>query len=180
MTNKLATQESGQALVELSLAFVILAVFAFGVVDFGRAIYDVECMRSLGGESSRLASYGAKTSTTASSVVNRAGSWVNLASQGCVIITAVTNNGGTLQVTDQAAQCAVQVSSKIGCLQGQAGCNSSTPVLPAAATNVLQGEVSGSSLYITEIFYNFSTTSPITSLLQNGALPSQLYTASYY
>jgi Flp pilus assembly protein TadG len=177
---KFHTTDSGQALVELSFAFVILAVIVFGIVDFGRAIYDVEVMKNLSGEGSSLASRGTAPATTAQTVSANATSAIDLQNQGCVVVTVVTNTTGTLEITDQASQCAIQAASKIGCLQGQSGCGSSLPTLPSSAASALQSEVSGSSLYVTEIFYTYSTTTPITSFLQGAALPSQLYSVAYY
>ncbi len=177
---KIFTTDSGQALIELSFAFVILAVIVFGIVDFGRAIYDVEVMKNLSGEGSSLASRGATPATTAQTIATNATSAIDLQNQGCVVVTVVTNTTGTLQITDQASQCAIQAASKIGCLQGKPGCGSSLPTLPTAAASALQGEVSGASLYVTEIFYSYSTTTPITSFLQGAALPSQLYSVAYY
>lgn len=180
MNLKILTADSGQALVELSAAFVLLSVLVFGIVDFGRAVYDVEVMKNLSGEGSSLASRGTSLATTAQTVATDAASTMDLQNQGCIVVTVVTNTTGTLQITDQTSQCGIQAASRIGCLLGQSGCNSSTPNLPAAATTALQGEVSGSSLYVTEIFYSYSTTTPITSFLQGSALPSQLYSVAYY
>ncbi len=180
---KLHSEQSGQALLELSAGFMILIVFTLGIVDFGQAVYDAEVMRNLSGESSSVAlrQGGTSLSSTAASVVTNAPAALNLGSQGCVILTVVTNNGGSLEVTDQASHCAITgISSKIGCVQGQSGCNTSTPVIPTAATTALQNEAAGSSLYITEIFYNYTAGTPINQFLQGGALPSQLYSVTYY
>src|ERR1700760_3889227 len=130
MTSLLSREDSGQALLELSFTFVILAVLVFGIVDFGRAIYDAAVMKNLSGESSNLASRGASTATTAQNVTSFAASSLDLQSQGCVIVTVVTNNTGTLQVTDQASRCAIAATSRVGCLQGQAGCGTSNATLP--------------------------------------------------
>ena len=180
MNIRIVRQESGQALVELSFAFVVLSVFAFGIIDLSRAIIAADYMKGLSGESCRLVSRGASTTTAASQAISGAGSKVDLANQGCVIITTVTNSSGAIQITDQTSQCAIKATSGIGCLKGQAGCQSSTPTLPASASAILQNEVSGSSLYITEIFYNYSPASPIGMLLPKGAVPSQLYSISYF
>jgi Flp pilus assembly protein TadG len=179
---RLHTQDSGQALLELSAGFTILVVFVLGIVDFGQAVYDAEVMRNLSGQSSSMASRPVVSlSSTASSVVTQAPSAMNLGGQGCVILTVVTNNGSSLQVTDQASQCAITgVSSRIGCVQGQSGCNTSTPVIPATAMTALRSEPTGSSLYITEIFYNYTANTPITQFLQGSALPTQLYSVAYY
>lgn len=180
MANRINCEESGQAILELSFTFIILAVLVFGIVDFGRAIYDVAVMKNLSGESSNLASRGSSAATAAQSVTTHAASSIDLKDQGCVIVTVVTNTTGTLLVTDQASQCAILATSKVGCLQGQSGCGSSDATLPSPAASALQSEVSGSSLYVTEIFYSYDTSTPIASLLQGGVLPSQLYSVAYY
>ena len=183
MKNTLEKEESGQALLELSFAFVLLAVFVFGIVDFGQAVYDAEVMKNLSGEGSSLASRGTPPATVAQSVITDADSSINLAKPKAqvMIVTVVTNAAGTLQVTGQASQCAITATSKIGCVQGQSGCSSSSPTLPAGATSALQGEVSGSSLFITEIYYAYNTTTPISGFLQERlASPGQLYSVAYY
>jgi Flp pilus assembly protein TadG len=178
--NRINSEESGQALVELSVAFVIMCVFVFGVIDFGRAIYDTEVMRNLSGEGSSMASRGTSNSITAAAIAGFAGTTIDLTHKGCVIVTTVTNNGGTLQVTAQAQQCAITATSKIGCVQGQGNCRSGTPTLPTGASTALLNEVSGSSISITEIYYSYSTVTPIMGLLKANLLPSQLYSVAYY
>jgi Flp pilus assembly protein TadG len=180
MTNRINSEESGQAILELSFTFVVLAVLVFGIVDFGRAIYDAAVMKNLSGESSNLASRGSSAATAAQSVTTHSALSIDLKDQGCVIVTVVTNTTGTLQVTDQASQCAIPATSKVGCLQGQSGCGSSNATLPSAAASALQSEVSGSSLFVTEIFYSYNNSTPLASFLQGGALPSQLYSVAYY
>jgi Flp pilus assembly protein TadG len=46
----------GQALVEFSLAFVILALILFGIVDFGRAIYQFNAVSQAAREIARVTS----------------------------------------------------------------------------------------------------------------------------
>jgi Flp pilus assembly protein TadG len=172
--------ELGQALVELSLAIVVLCVFVSGIVDFGRAIYDVQVMKNLVGEGSMMASRSSSVATTVQSVTNYAGSDINLSTQGCVIVTQVTNQGGGVyQITDQASQCAISASSKVGCLKGQGGCQSSSAVLPPAAVTALLTEPVGSSVYVTEIYYSYKTVTPIAALLKT-TMPSQFYSVAYY
>src|SRR5664279_1586514 len=98
MRTKLNTEESGQALVELSLGLVILCVFVFGIIDFGRAIYEVEVMKNLVGEGSSMALCGTSLATTAQTVATYAGANVNINTLGCVIVTAVTNSAGTIVI----------------------------------------------------------------------------------
>jgi Flp pilus assembly protein TadG len=180
MKTKINTEESGQALVELSFAFVLLCVFVFGIVDFGRAIYDVEVMKNLAGEGSSMASRGTSLVTAASTVANDAGADIYINTQGCVILTAVTNNAGTLAVTDQAYTGSLPCSSKIGCVSGVGNCKSSNANLPAEAVTALKAEPSGSSLYATEIYYTYAPVTPLPAFLGNTILPSQLYSVAYY
>lgn len=180
MKKRILREEVGQALIESSFAFVMLSVLVFGVVDFGRALYDIEVMNNVAAQGSNAASRGTGVAATAQAVTTYAASTIDIQHQGCVIVTAVTNDAGTLSITDQATQCGIVATSKVGCLKGVSGCNSSTPTLPVAAATALQSEVSGSSLYVTEVFYTFTTSTPIASLLQGNTLPGQLYSAAYY
>jgi len=180
MRIRLFKEDSGQALIEVSVAAVALCVLILGIVDFGRAIYDVQVIKNLAGEGSSMASRGTSTATTVQTVANYAGSNLNMASNGCIIETIVSNSGGTPTITDQAYNCPIGTKSKVGCLVGVNGCQSSTPTVPAAVTTALTTEVNGSNIAITEIYYNFSTITPITSFLGSNAVPSQFYTAAYY
>src|SRR5271169_6547279 len=105
---KINREESGQALVELAFALVLLCVFVSGIIDFGRAIYDVEVMKNLVGEGSSMASRGTLPPLTVATVANDAGADISINTQGCVIVTVVTNEGGgAYQITAQASQCAI-------------------------------------------------------------------------
>lgn len=181
---EIKTDESGQALIELSLVLVILCVFVFGIIDFGRAIYDFEVMRNLAGEGSSMASRGAAPSTTATAVVTYAGADISLSTNGCVIVTVVSeNSAGTAQVVTAqswAGQCGTTMTSNVGCLSGQGSCKSSTATLPTAAANALQQGVTRTALYVTEIFYAYNTITPIPKFLGQAILPSRLYSVAYY
>ena len=174
------TQDSGQALIESSLAVVMLCVFVFGIIDACRAIYDAEVITNLAGEGSSMASRGVRPFDAAKAVVTYAGTNINLNTMGCVIVTAVTNTGASanpLQVTAQASQCGIAVSSKVGCLKGAPGCGSSNATLPEEAALALQVN---QSLYVTEIFYTYVGITPLSNLLGSSILPPQLYRAAYY
>jgi hypothetical protein len=113
-------------------------------------------------------------------VVNDAGSDINLATKGCVIITTVSLVSNHPTVTAQASQCAITASSKVGCLSGQGSCGSSSATLPPAALLALQNEPAQSTISATEIYYTYSTITPVTALLGSSVLPSQFYASAYY
>lgn len=129
---------------------------------------------------SRASGANLSLTNTVQIVVNDAGSDINLATKGCVIITTVSLVSNAATVTGQASQCAITASSKIGCLSGQGSCKSSSANLPATALLALQNEPSGSTISVTEIYYNYSTITPVTKLLGSGVLPSQFYASAYY
>lgn len=187
MTTRMNTDQSGQALVEVSLGLIMLCVFVLGIIDFGRAIYDVQVMKNLVGEGSSMASRsgGTSLSTIVGTITADAGNDLNMGTSGCVIITTVQNMGsGSIQVTNQAwgggisgtASC----KSKIGCVSGTSGCSSSTATLPTAAVSALTTEGTGSSIAVTEIYYNYSTITPLPHFLGTTVMPSQFYAVAYY
>jgi Flp pilus assembly protein TadG len=181
MKAKINRDESGQALVELSFGLLMLCIFVFGIIDFGRGIYDVQVMKNLVGEGSSMASRGTPLAATVSVVTADAGRDIHISTQGCVIATQVSNmGGGSIQVTGQASGGGISCTSKVGCLSGQGSCHSSSATLPAAAVSALTSEVTGSSIYVTEIFYNYTTITPIPALLPGSGLPAQFYSVAYY
>src|ERR1700679_2588888 len=177
-------EDSGQALIEMSFGFIVMCVFVFGAIDFGRAVYASEVMKNLAGEGSAMGAQGTATlPNIVQDVVNYAGSDIDVKDNGCVIGTQVTNTGGSpavLLITAQSSVCGISAASKIGCLKGQGNCQSSTPVLPPGAAAALSSEPTNSYLSITEVYYNFSPITPIAGLMKGSVLPSQMYAVAYY
>lgn len=184
MKKKLNAEESGQALVELAMTFVVMCVMITGIIDFGRAFYAVQVMKNLAGEGSAMASEGTSATLTAQTVVTDAGSDLGMSTKGCVIVTTVgLNSSNNAIVTGQAkygssaGTCAITATSKI--CSGTCAVNSSATI-PTAALNALRAEPTGSSINVTEVFYNFNTVTGVANLLGANVLPSQLYAVAYY
>jgi len=164
----LKTEDCGQAIVELAISAMVLLALLFGLIDFGRAIHDVEVMKNLTGEGSAMASRGTSLADAASAVVAAADP-LDLNNQGKVIVTSVFNNNNTLTVTGQASQGGIAALSLIGNVVG------GPATLPAGAVPQVNQTV-----YITEVFYAYKPITPIGNFLKQVTLPSQLYDVAYY
>ncbi len=165
---RMAAEDSGQALIEFAISATVLLTLVFGVIDFGRAIYDVEVMKNLTGEGSSMASRGSTLSDAANAVVAAANP-LDLNDNGRVIVTSVYNNNNSLQISGQASQGGIAALSKVGNVVG------GKATLPLTATPAVNQTV-----YVTEVFCNYKTITPIGNFLSKNILPSQLYDVAYY
>lgn len=166
---KISAAESGQAAVEFALIAALMLVLFCTLVDFSRAIHDVQVMASLSREGSNLASRGTTLSASANAVI-AGDSPLNLSSNGEVIITSVTNINQVYTITNQVSEGGVSQNSRVGSGVGN------TASVPSSAAAMLQ---LGQTIYITEIFYSYQPITPIQNLLKL-AMPSTLYEAAYF
>ena len=60
----MSKRSNGQALVEFSLAFIVLSMLVFGIVDFGRAIYQFNAVSQSAREIARVTSVHPGTNFT--------------------------------------------------------------------------------------------------------------------
>ena len=173
--------QSGQALIELALLLPILAVMLLGVVDFSRAIYDEQVITNLAGEGSNLASRGTTLTDTAAAVVTD--SDLNMSADGCVVVTSVDSpTTGTYQVTGQAKSSPCNGgTSQIGCYPISPTCQSTSATVPAGVQSVFASAPSGYTVYITEVYYNFSPATSLGAFMHSSSvLPSRMYAVAYY
>ncbi len=168
-----AARNRGQAIVEMAMALTLLLVLICGSIDFGRALNDLQTIADLTRQGSNLASRGTSLTEAAAAVISGE-SGLDLANHGMVIITSVTNNSSVFTISGQATQGALSQTSKIGTGVG----TNVTSTLPTAAKNSLQN---GQSIYITEIYYSFTSLTPIGALTNSVInMPSLLYDSAYF
>ena len=161
------TDDSGQALVEFAVAVLMVLILVFGLIDFARAIYDQQVITNLTGEGCSLSSRGTSLTDTAAAVLLSAAP-LDLGASGRVIVTSIYNNAGTLQVTGQVSQGGYVAASKVGIVGGLAH-------LPSAAV-----PQPSQTVFVTEVYYQYSSLTPIGKLLSTAILPTQMYDVAYY
>jgi len=178
--------DSGQALIELAFVLPMLLVFVCGLVDFSRAMYDLEVITNLAGEGSSQASRSASgtltQSLTAAAAAVMSDADINMNAKGCAILTAVNSpTTGSYKVVGQvsSAPCNGGVSQVGSCTPVNGVCTGSATI-PSQIRAVLD-QSTNITIYVTEVSYNYSPITPIGSFLHTSNwLPSQLYRAAYY
>jgi Flp pilus assembly protein TadG len=169
MSRKIVMAESGQAAMEFALIATLMLVLFCMVVDFSRAIHDVQVMAGLSRQGSNLASRGTSLSDSVTAVV--AGDpTLNLSNNGEVIITSVSNISRVLTITGQVSQGRNTQNSRVGTGVG----NRAT--VPSSSAAML---APGQTIYVTEVFYSYQAITPLKNVLKL-AMPSTLYQAAYF
>jgi len=158
----------GQALLEFALVLSILITLVFGLIDFSRAISVKQVLTNLSREGSNLASRGTPLANAMKAVVAGA-TPLNINTSGRVFISSVTNVGGAFVIQDQVTTGGISATSKVGSIGGVA-------TLPTTSTAFPQPT---QTVYVTEVFYLYTATTPI-GKLTNLVMPSQLYDAAYF
>jgi Flp pilus assembly protein TadG len=160
---------SGQAALEFALLAPLMLVLLLMVIDFSRAIHDMQVMAGLSRQGSNLASRGTNLSNSAAAVIS-GDAPLNLGTNGEVIVTSVANINSTYTITGQASQGGTSNTSKVGTGVG------SQATIPSSAAGMLQP---GQTIFITEIFYTYTPITPLANLL-SIVMPSNLYEVAYF
>jgi Flp pilus assembly protein TadG len=169
MRARLTRAQSGQAALEFGIIASMVLVIMLALVDFGRAINYMQVMVGLSRQGSNLASRGSSLSQSAAAVV--AGDTpLDLARNGEVIVTAVTNVALVNLITGQTSQGGITRTSRVGPGVG------SVAKVPPSAAGMLQP---GTTIYVTEVFYVYQPITPLGSLM-TVILPSTLYESAYF
>lgn len=163
---------SGQALVEFAVVALIMIVLAFGLIDFGRAIYLKQVMTNLTREGSNLAARNTPLMEAANAVIQGA-TPLNLSTSGRVILTSVQNNSGTCRLVSQVSLGGITAGSRMGQKK-----NDKVTAIPCSnsADSVPQP---GQTAYVTEVYYQYQPLTPIGKIVA-AVLPSPLYDVAFF
>jgi Flp pilus assembly protein TadG len=166
-----AENRSGHALVEFSVASMMLLMLVFGLIDFARAIYTRQILAALSREAANLASRGTTLSNTVAAVRTSALP-LDMDAKGYVIVSVIHRNANnSVVVTNQLTGGGSPAASRVA-----AGGLGSVPVLPV--TNPVL-PVTNQTLYVAEVYYGYAPVTPIGRLLR-ASLPSKLYDVAYF
>jgi Flp pilus assembly protein TadG len=180
---KMATGERGQAILEIIPVIMLLLVLTFGVIDFSRAIWQLEVLTGLTRECSNLASRNTTLANSAAAVISD-GAVLNLSNKGKVIITSVTNSGSSgspkfVMTAQYFSTGGISATSKLGTYNANAhGSKANVVTLPneSSASPIPQP---GTTVYITEIFNSYSPITPL-GIFVKLTMPQTLYDVAYF
>ncbi|MBW3560774.1 MAG: pilus assembly protein [Proteobacteria bacterium] len=151
----------GQAAVELAMVMPILLIILLGVIEFGRAFELKHAVNGLSREGANLAARGTSLQQAIAVTLSN-GADISLDTLGGVVASRVLSSGGTVRIEDQEASAGYAGRSKIGIEGGQ---------VSAIDVSGLSG---GESFYVVEVFYDFSTVTPLSGLTRL-VFPEELY-----
>jgi Flp pilus assembly protein TadG len=162
-----SARSRGQALVEFAAVVMLMVVLAFGMIDFGRAIYQKQVMTNLTREGSNLASRSTSLGDAATAVIQGAAP-LDMNANGRVIVTAISNDGRVCRITEQVSVGGISASSRMGQ-------KSNSPVTCPSASIPQPNQTA----YVTEVFYSYQPLTPVGDLLK-VVMPSTLYDVAYF
>jgi Flp pilus assembly protein TadG len=157
----------GQALLEFAAVLMLMLILAFGMIDFGRAIYQKQVMTNLTREGSNLASRNTTLADAAAAVVEGSAP-LDINSDGRVILTAVENTTGVCRIVEQVSQGGIVAASGLG--------KKSNDPIACPSAGIPQP---GQTAYVTEVFYRYQPLTPVGDLLKT-VMPSTLYDVAYF
>jgi Flp pilus assembly protein TadG len=158
----LLRSDSGQGLVEFSLALPIILIVLLGMVEFSNAYDRVHGLAGLSREGANIAARGTALSEVLATVVAD-GETLNMSSNGGAIVSRLVVQGGEPVVMAQIATDGYDDETRI------VGADSSAAKWIAAA-----GFAEGSTHYAVEVFLAYDPVTPLGHLFQ-PVTPPVLY-----
>lgn len=168
-TRRPRRKESGQAFIEFSVVVMVLVVLVFGLIEFGRFIYQRQVVTNLSREGANLVLRNTAPNIAAAAVMNSA-SPLAMSTKGRIIMTTVYNSNGTVKVTSQWSTGGLtSAASKIGTVGNKANMPTNTTVIPSV----------GKNLYVAEVYYSYTPITPIGKILKL-TMPGTVYDVAYF
>ena len=159
VARRLASNDLGQDLVELTMVTPIMLLVVFGIIEFGSILDSQQAMSHLTREGANIASRGAPLDTVLA-VTLRNGADIELDTRGGAVVSRVLVEGGVPNVDYQVASAGYAGASQLG--------NPGDPVM--AGLNLAEGV----NVYVVEVFYDRPTMTPVQNFF-SGSLPSTMY-----
>jgi Flp pilus assembly protein TadG len=161
---------------------LLLLALTFGVIDFSRAIWQLQVVTGLTREGSNLASRNTTLQNSATAVMND-GAVLNLSNNGKIIITSIENTGSpgapVFVMTGQYSTGNLSATSKLGTYNTNPGDGGSNIVtLPNGSSPNPIPQPNG-TVYVTEIYSSYSPITPLGALV-NITAPQILYDVAYF
>jgi Flp pilus assembly protein TadG len=189
---KTAAGERGQAILEMLPIISLLLMMTFAVIDFGRAIWQLEVITGLTREGSNLASRSTSPTPLVDAAnavagdgvaLNLTGTCASIAPQcGLIIVTSVQNtspdpSAPIFIMTGQYQTGHFSAASKIGTYSTDP--DATNQVMMPAETPLVPIPQPGATVYITEIYNTYSPITPLGGFAKY-TMASKIYDAAYF
>lgn len=164
-------RNDGQALVEFVFMTVMLLVMVFGLIDFGRAIYDRQILINLSREAANLSSRGTSLQETEQAIILSAAP-LDMVADGCIILTVVERDDeGVVTIVEQTrSNGGISPPSQVGAGTG------TVASLPRTAVEI---PPRGEKLYVAEVYHRYEPVTPLGQLIE-VTLPSVLSDIAFF
>jgi hypothetical protein len=158
---RLAREESGQDLVELTVVTPVLLLVLLAIIEFGGLIDSQQELSYLTREGASIASRGTAIDTVLAITLQN-GEDIGLSSRGGAVVSRVTMNGGDAEIQAQVASPGYGSASRIG--------ESGDEVASISGLAVADG----ASLHVVEVFLERPMNTPILNFF-SGSIPEVMY-----
>ncbi len=158
---RLAGNDSGQDLAELTIVTPLLLLVVFGIIEFGAMLDSQQAMSHLTREGANIASRGTALDTVLA-VTMQNGSEMQLDTRGGAVVSKILIQGTVPTVNQQVASAGYSTASRVG--------GPGDPVGAVSGMNLADG----ASVYVVEVFYDRPTLTPLQAFF-SGSIPNVMY-----
>lgn len=166
LLRRLARNERGQDLVELTIVAPLLLLIVFAIIEFGGMLDSQQAMSYLTREGANIASRGEDLDNVLN-VTMQNGSEIGLDSRGGAVVSRVVVENSVAKIDEQVASSGYASASRVG--------NAGDIVASMAQVNL----VDGSRLHVVEVFYQRPSVTPLMGFF-SGSIPDVMYDKSVF